>query len=378
MKKVISVALALVMMFSLSVFAFAANDTVALNETKTFTLKKDTFKRVIFTADEAGVYKVEVELKNQGFVNVEVAVDGVEYDNTPASNLYDPEEGLIEVKAELYICANDGSEIEITATDALSFIQDVLEIGKDIAEDAQVTLKITKAQTSEIKLGKNQTANGDCWFTFVPEKSGYYNFASNAEVSVDPDIIVYSLEKGAFDVGTESGRMIDEETFDANFDLTVYLEAGKFYAFNVCTYNRDYELIDAKITFEVAFNKDIKAEKISLDNMPNGEKIVMDKNDEFEFNVFVVPTGAIPTAKVNVSVSNDSVISAEYDEENNVVTVLAKKQGTSKITVTTDDGASCEYTIKVQSPIVTAIQNMFSRISFFFYMLRAILFGGLL
>lgn len=54
MKKIVSIILAVVMMFSFTVVAFAANDTVSLGEVKSVSIKNNGYKRFDFTRLKQG------------------------------------------------------------------------------------------------------------------------------------------------------------------------------------------------------------------------------------------------------------------------------------------------------------------------------------
>lgn len=368
MKKIVSIILAIVMMFSFTVVAFAANDTVSLGEVKSVSIKNNGYKRFDFTPAKAGLYTVDVEMQNEGVVEVQVAVDNVVVGGETAINFYDAEEGLYNSSAEVYFCTEGASTVEITVTKC-SF--DFIEKATD---DAKIKLSVNNADAKELQLGKTTTDGGDCWYTFTPSKSGYYNFCSNCGKSIDPEFCIYRAN-GDYESNSDNGKEYADGTYDLNFDWTVYLESGTIYAVNIYSFDEEYDLSNDKVTFEVSFNKNIKAEKIALDMLEEGETFRMAKGEEESFFITVVPTGAAATAKVAVSSSNESVLSVEYDEEIQEIYVTANKKGTAKIILTSDDGTTTEYPVKVDSLFVTAIRNFFENISLYFVILFMNLFG---
>lgn len=368
MKKIVSIILAVVMMLSFTVVAFAANDTVSLGEVKSVSIKNNGYKRFDFTSPKAGLYTVDVEMQNEGAVEVQVAVDNVVVTGETAINFYDPEEGLYNSPAKVYFCAEGASTVEITITRcSFDFIENA-------TADAKVKFSVNNADAKELQLGKTTTDGGDCWYTFIPSESGYYNFCSNCGKSVDPEFCIFRAN-GDCECNSDNGREYADGTYDLNFDWTVYLEAGAIYAVNIYTFDEEYDLSDDKVTFEVALNKNVKAEKLAIDMLDEGEIYRMVKGDGESFYVSVVPTGAAATTKVTVSSSDESVLSVEYDEEIQEIYVTANKKGTAKIVLTSDDGTTTEYTIKVDSPFVAAIRNFFESIRLYFAILFLNLFG---
>ncbi|MCQ2472502.1 MAG: pilus assembly protein N-terminal domain-containing protein [Clostridia bacterium] len=364
MKKLISIILAVVMMLSFTVPAFAASETVSLGEVKTLSLKSGAYKRFNFAPDESALYSINAEMLNNGAAKISVSVDDVIVEEGSCINMDDEEDAIGVFNADIKFYAKSGSEVEITVSN---------EMGEYYGT-AQVKFSVAKSDAKELKLGTNTTANGGSWFIFTPDQSGYYNFCSSSPKNIDPEIDLYSTE-GYIDSSSDNGREYPDGSVDLNFDYTVYLEAGEPYALHVYALDEEFDVMDAQIKFDAAFNKEIKAEKLALEWMDDEDTIEMAVGNEYSNSILVVPTGAVPTTKVKVSVGDESIASIDYDEETQEIYITANKKGTTTLTISTDDGLSCTYKIKVQSAFILAIKEFFRNIPLLFAVMIDNLFG---
>ena len=366
MKKVLSIFLAIIMAFSVSVTAFAATGTLNLNEKKTVTVNPDVTKTYTFKASEQGIYVLKAKLiTDKSGVAIDIMHgDCYVYGTYLAANYETIDDGYGEEyiyneymnEDQLYFCAGKGYSFTVE-------LYGVTELDDGtVSKKAKVELTVEKLDAKTAKLGKNTVSKYGNIFMFVPDKTGLYNFRSNAATVVDPYIEVIGVD-GIIDCNHDNGF---ED--DANFDLTINLKKGKVYMINCETYSNDWmEMEPSKgYTFQIAFNKTIKAEQIGLDWYPDGTTIPMIKGDIDSFYVNVIPTGAVPTSKFTVTSSNEKVAAVVVDEEYNEVIIEAIKVGKTTITVCEANGATAEYTITVSPKIVRVMNNIFDRIEGFF------------
>ena len=367
MKKVLSIFLAILMVLSVCVTASAASDIINLGEKKTITLNKDEEKVYNFKAPQQGIYELTAKIITDGWTEIEV----IHNDNVATSSaLIKVESGnetfmQLDDNCEMHFCAEKGSVFGINFINNFSILESVLEEA-DIGKTVKIEITITKFNAPAAKVGKNTVSKDGNVFLFVPDKSGKYNFRSNADKAIDPCVEVNDIN-GSLDFNNDNGY---ED--DYNFDLTVNLKKGNVYALVCNTFFTDWESEPTKgYNFTVSYNKKIDVEQIGLDWYENGEKIIISKGDSEYFYINIVPTGAIPFSDITVSVENEKIAEAEYDDSDNSICVQAKRIGKTTIKVTDISGLSCEYTIKVIPRFISLIMDFFDSIRMFFLLVGA-------
>lgn len=345
MKKIISILLAIIMAFSVSITAFAATEAISVDKKITVTLKQDEEKTYSFKAPSQGIYKLTAKILNNSAAYVEIEHD--EY-SVETCLLFKPSEDLdLADKHEMKFCAEKGSSFKIN-------LENCYDGESDFEKNAKVEITISKYNATAAKTGNNTVSKNGSTFLFVPDKDGKYNFRSSADKTFDPYIEIHNID-GFMDSNDDNGY-----ENDMNFDLTVSLKKGKVYAVVCENYSADFESEPTKgYSLTISYNKKVDVEKIGFEWYENGEKIILCKGDWDIYLLSVVPTGAFPYADVSVSVSNPKVISAELEEDNTSVYVSADRIGKSTITVTDAKGASSEYTIVVLPWIFGFIRNIF-------------------
>lgn len=355
MKKLLSVFLAVVMLFSISVSAFAASTVIKENEKVIATIGSKTVSYT-FTATDNAVYCVKAKLINYGALTVEVNYDDesineamlVDFDGIEES------EWIPENSCEVLFCAEKNEDFVIKIRDFKYMAEDIFD------EDAKIELTVEKYNAKDLQLGKNTVENGTEVFLFIPNRSGYYNFRSNADAGVDPVVEINNIY-GSYDYGDDNG-------YNYNFDLTSYLTAGNVYAVECYCYD------DETVTYEmtVSYNLKIDADYIELET--DGEdKITMCVGDYYISGVLIVPTGAIPTTEITVAVDNEKIATVEY--EDGCVYIVAFKAGRTTLTITTDDGLSAEYTIRVLPRTLGVVRDILDNISYMFTAFFYMIFG---
>lgn len=349
MKRIISILLAIITAFSISVTAFAATETISVDKKITVTLKQDEEKTYSFKAPSQGIYKLTAKILNNGaaYAEIEHGSNSVETHYVSKNT-----EGFFDEKYDIYFCTEKGAAFKVN-----------LENGYDeelnSEKTAKVEITISKYSAAAAKVGKNTVSKNGDYFLFVPDKDGKYNFRSSADKALDPYIGIYDVD-GFIECNDDNGY-----ENDMNFDLTVSLKKGKAYAV-VCENNSvDFESEPTKgYSFTISYNKKIDVEKVNIDWYENGEKIIMYKGDWDLYYIHVTPTGAAPYADISVSLSNPNVIYAEFDNEENILYVSAEKIGKSTITITDAKGAECEHKIVVLPAFFGFIRDIFARIFF--------------
>ena len=350
MKRIISILLAIIMAFSISVTAFAATEAISVDKKITVSLKQDEEKTYSFKAPSQGIYKLTAKILNNSaaYVEIEHGDNSIE-----TCLLFKPSEDLdLADKHEMKFCAEKGSSFKIN-------LENCYDGESDFEKTAKVEITISKYSAASAKVGKNTVSKNGNTFLFVPDKDGKYNFRSSADKDLDPYIEIHDID-GFMESNDDNGY-----ENDMNFDLTVSLKKGKVYAVVCENYSADFGSEPTKgYNFTISYNKKIDVEKIGFEWYEDGEKTIMYKGDGEVYYICVVPTGAVPYADISVSVSNPKVISAEFDNEKNTLYVSAEKIGKSTITVTDAKGAECEHKIVVLPAFFGFIRDIFARIFF--------------
>ena len=164
MKKLLSILLAVVMMFSISIIAFAADSTPSeLDKEYTVTLKNDT-ATYTFTAPEDGAYRLSasIKFKEKDFGIASVVV-GNEEKIFSSVHLYfmdvSEEEDILDFsnfEDDDIFMAKKGSDLDVSVEIGLPDSEEEITF-----TETTVTFKITRVQDlKEIKIGESYMANG--------------------------------------------------------------------------------------------------------------------------------------------------------------------------------------------------------------------------
>lgn len=351
MKKIISIFLAVIMAFSISVVAFAAeNRAVKLGETVTVNINKgDPEETYSFTADEQGIYVLKTKINSFGpfglsinhnsqciektYVLLNSYFSGYQYD-------------------EAYFCAEKDSTFEISNYFGIDKPKYPL--------NAEFTIEKYDAPTA--KIGSNEVKQGGSYFLFVPENSGKYNFRSTAPDTIDPKIEAYD-ENGLVGENDNNGYEDDD-----NFDLTMTLEKGRIYGIK-CETDNGYN-------FTISYNADIRPEKIVIND---GRVIQLLKGQQYVASVEIIPSGSLPYANYTVKSSNESVASVTVNDDGDLV-ITSHKKGVAEITLTDESGVSSKCLVLVVPKWMkvaegVAIWSVINSVFTFFFVL---IYGGLI
>lgn len=355
MKKALSVLLAVVMMWSFSMIAFAAKPVVELGEEYTVETGEESI-RYSFTVPEDGMYKlsarIEVDGKNLASAEIDVLLDDNYYasvdlfyaDNSKLNPDPDSDFNLDDfniTEDDDYFVARGGAELTVRiSNDAIPFGEENYRI-----PDSTVLFRITKAdKLREIKMGESYTVNGDKeYFILKPTEDAVYNIWSYGCSYIS----VMNL-KGESDGDFSSDDLPADYTFEA--------KAGEIYG--ICAEgDRGIEPI-----FYVVDATTISPDVIELDDIT-----VVRGEDEYTF-VEIYPVGArYNCGSLEVKVGNEKIATAEYDAENEVIVVHGKRLGRTTLTVTEPNfGTTAEVEIEVISKTANFFREIFSFIISFF------------
>lgn len=349
MKKLLSIMLAIAMMFSISVIAFAADgSTIELGREYTVTLNNDT-ATYTFKAPEDGAYRISASIIREngklGMAYVTVGTEDSYYstlmlyyyedseleDLVGVANLYDDDVFMAAKDKELTVSIESGSSLVDTENVNLPTVK--------------VKFNITKVENlREMKMGESYTVNGEEYFFLRPTEDAVYDFWSHdcIEVSImDLDGNIYG----------------DSRFGDYPVDVTYDAKAGELYCIYVKgNYTEDGESVDSVI--HVVDSKTIEPDTIDL------EDITVFWHDTTSFYPEVYPIGAnCKCSDLEVEVANDKIATVEYDAENDMFWVYGKRLGKTELTVTEkESGITRVVEIKVTTRIAEFFRNVFETI----------------
>lgn len=362
MKKVISIVLAIIMAFSVSVTSFAVDEITKPGEVKVITVSPLEEKTYSFKATEKGLYVLRAKALDPEKVYVTVFHDSFRV----ASDRVIYRKNQESYKDILYFVADENSQFDILVSgylvDADPFYYDDL--------DSHVTSEfvIEKCNIPQVAVGRNYYDGSEKYSLFVPEKSGYYNFRSSDNGNGDPIIWIYDVN-GSLASNNDNGY-----DGDRNFDLTVNLEKGKSYA--IYCYARE------SFSYEISYNKEIEVERLKVDittmDLVSRPYFRGVKGDQEWWSVQIIPNGAASYKDLTVESSNEKVVSASFNEYGNLVADF-KKPGMAKLTISAENGVSYQIPVVVITKSLFKIEDMMATTAIFaFYDTAIVLFFGFL
>ena len=354
MKKFLSILLAAVMLLALTVPAFAADDTVSLNETKSFSLNYSDITVFSFTPEEAGVYLLELNMTGYQLLNINIESESstaLEY--SVYGYFFDDF-----YSEQTIFCAGGGTEYKITFT--------LEEIYEELSEKTEIEFTVSQYDAKEIKPGENKTTQSDDMFFFSPDKSGFYTFVSDAS----PELFCYLIIYDSYGYSDYYGA--DSED-DRGFSCTKYFHAGEIYAMSVETYNGiEYEEYNEPVSFTVSYS-----EKPAIDSMEiygyvhnfypvsfsDGDTLELINKQGYEFMLYGSPAVIQYLNSFSVASGDESKLTALYNEEEQVFYLSTKKAGKTTLTITADDGTVLHFNVKIKCMFVAVIEAFFEELS---------------
>ena len=350
MKKLISVALAIVMMFSISVIAFAADSSsIELGKEYTVTLNNDT-ATYTFKAPEDGAYRISASIIREngkwGMAYVTVGTEDSFY-STLGLYYYEGDE-LEELVGDANLYGDDvfmaAKDRELTVS--VESGSSVIDTGDFSFPPVKVKFDITKVENlREMKMGESYTVNGREYFLLRPTEDAVYDFWSYDCT----DVSIMDLD----------GNIYGDSRFgDYPVDVTLDAKAGELYGVLVDSdYSEDGEPIDSVI--HVVDSKTIEPDIIELENIT-----VLWHDSDIVYPV-VYPIGANRTcADIDATIENEKIATIEYDAENDMFWVYGKRLGKTTLTLTErESGVTRVVEVEVITRTTQFFRNVFSFIS---------------
>lgn len=329
MKKIISILLALTMMFSLSAISFAAGNTVVLDKKITVTVC-DEAVTYSFVPSESGVYKIAAELNSDEETAVYTYVSLGEnaltsvylYKEPPALDEYSKLQG------SGYFPVKAGSEVTVEVYKSEFLNEDGVEV--------QVSFTISRADDiREIAVGDSYdiTDEYEC-FSFCPTKDAIVNIWSY------DDTYAYVDDSEG---GIQSNKYYYE---DIGLDFSFKVKAGEIYTVVVgADYFWDEE--NTSITIHVTDGAEIAPRSIEIDD------VVLLKGDSTWADVYVLPFGSNCNYEtLIIEPADKSIVSCEFIEEFDQIYVTGLKAGKTTVKVTVPGyNASTEFEVEVLSGV---------------------------
>lgn len=329
MKKIVSILLALTMIFSLSAISFAAENTVVLGEKNTVTVC-DEAVTYSFVPSESGVYKIAVELNSDEETAVSTYVSLGEnaltsvylYKESPALDEYSKLQG------NEYFPVKAGSEVTIEVYKREFLAEDGVEV--------QVSFTVSRADDiREIAVGNSYDITDEYeYFSFCPTNDAIVNIWSydDAYAYVDDS-----------EGGIQSSKYYYQ---DIGLDFSFKVKAGEIYTVVVgANYFWDDE--SKPITIHVTDGSKIVPDSIEIDD------ILLIKGDSIWADVYVLPFGSNCNYEtLIIEPADKSIVSCEFIEEFDQIYVTGLKAGKTTVKVTVPGyNASTEFEVEVLSGV---------------------------
>jgi hypothetical protein len=353
MKKVISVLLAAIMMFSFTMLAFAADDeTITEGEAYTYTVSADSEKELTFVPEDTGIYRLDLTFSDPSAVtssSVDAAIyyqnKHIDYAEVVKLDLASMNTEIAEMIAEIYATTTEDyfyfvAEKGETFTVSLTGDTFLGIAGLTYDASADVNVKIEKVDAPELQIGGTYTvSSADSVFYVAPESDTVYNFTSDL--------------KGAVIRIKDINGYYGNYYFSAEDELncTVELEGGKAYSVTVKKYDNTEEIETGPYPFDITVSDGTTVMPTALS--ADGGYVV--KGSSSEMYVSVLPYGsAMNIGNLEVSVANEKIATVEYSGNDNWFVVYGHKAG--KTTVTFTDPIS-GVTTTAEIEVVTKLQD---------------------
>lgn len=360
MKKLLSIVLAVVMMFSISMIAFAADSTsIELDKEYTVTLKADE-ANYTFIAPEDGAYIISASLKVEehdiGFATVSVGNDDFVFSSMVLFyvNAVD-EENPIDMSRlndnDLFMAKKDEA-LTVSVNTGFPYFDD-----EDIEYfDTTVTFKITSASDlREIKIGESYNVNGEEYFLFKPTEDGIADIWSHQCQSISI-------------MDTDGNTYYGYKDLLADFpaDVAFEYEAGKIYGVYVeSDYNDEGESIES--AFHVVDAKTVRPDVIEMDDIT----VIWGQDDIISAEIY--PLGSVfNCGELEYTIENEKIATIEYDSDLETYVIHGRRPGKTTLTVT-EPNYGVTRTVEVE--VITRTTNFFRTVYAFISNLFNFIFG---
>lgn len=286
MKKLISLLLSVLLVFSVGSVAFAQTEaSISLNEAKTIALASDEEVILKFTPPEKGNYKVTVAAVERACIEVlvycgnpddsslgEGAVITTDKPTYKGISLKPLIKSVCAQETEItYLNAKKGREISISIKDKTTFGKEYFEqYGLngliDLFTPSEVTVTVEKAELENVKPGDKHHFHHKDAFEFTPDRHGKYRFKSILADGADPEIKIFNC-----DGYVDGADNTDLENLD--FDMTVTLDANETYIVECGNNSIDDETFDEIGTFDVEVEEIVDEAVITAEIVSVDEKL---------------------------------------------------------------------------------------------------------
>ncbi len=360
MKKLLSILLAVVMMFSISIIAFAADSTsIEIDKEYTVTLENST-KEYTFVAPEDGAYLISASIlykkDSLGTATVTVDKEGETlsyinlfyWDNTEMDILLD----FRCLEDEDVFMATKGSKLTVTAEAGMP------EYEPDDVRfpEATFTFKITSANNlREIKIGESYTVKGEEYFIFKPAEDGVIDIWSHQ----CPSISVMDIDGNAY-----YGELDSLTGFPA--DVAFEYEAGKIYGIYVDSgYDEENNPVDS--VFHVADATTIQPDVIEIDDIT----VIWGQDELILADIY--PIGSrYNCGELECSIENEKIATVEYDSDLETYVIHGRRPGKTTLTITEPNYGVTQI---VEVEVITRTTNFFRTVYAFISGIFSLIFG---
>lgn len=354
MKKTISILLAVVIMLSLSVFAFAAEQTVELGKEYTVTVNEEILTYT-FAVPKSGLFKLSAKLSSsENFTSASVYVS--DDDNIFASaNLFnfaddDISFGFLSTESSDYFVAKSGEMLSVEISKDADWDSDEVE-----PTAATISFSITEAtDCRELNIGSSYSVSSEGeYFVIRPNKDTIFNVWSNDDGYVSV-------------MGTDGSYMSSNYYYESiSLDFSFEVKSGEIYGVYVSPdfYSDDDDEYEAySMILNVADGSTITPDFIELND------IVAVKGDITCADLYVFPFGSnCNFDDLTFELADDEIATIEYDKNNNTLWVTGNKIGKTTLTVTEPiSGVSTTVELEVVSNATMRFREILDTIISFF------------
>lgn len=334
-KKIISVLLVVVMAFSLALPAFAETEPLMAGdicESYDFNVKPSKPVEYTFTAPEKGIYRFNVD----------------DFIDSAGCGTYFTAGDMLRIHWGLDDYSYEGTNYCILDKNETVTLESHKDFVLSFGNRSEFSVNIEYLGNQTIDLGETKISGKSNFYTFVPEKDGYYSFKSEKNetmaTSITPVKGDYYTWNGRYSLYGNNGKYDESQTM---------LKAGNEYIiFAGCG---DNSTETKTCTVNISFESDTKVDTVSLYSYDDGETILLDTTISFEESLTIDPDTVFYIGGVTVSVENEKIAEAEIDEDGYLI-ITAHKKGETMLTLTTETGNQVSYKIKV----VSYISHVFS------------------
>lgn len=349
MKKILSIVLAVVMMFSASMIAFAADgSTLELGKDYTVTVK-DNAVTYTFIAPEDGAYSVSASIAQDHDCEAYITIENDEFLFSEINLYYysptdEDDFSYSNVSSNDVFMVKGGTEVTVSVNAGSPYY----DIDESELTEATVSFKIEIANDlREIKIGESYITNGGEYFLFKPTEDGFCDIWSHS----CPYISVMTIDG---DITSAS------QDFYTGFpaDLPFYYEAGKIYGIYVdSNYDKSGNPIDSE--FNVVDALTIYPDVIEAEDVT----VVWGKDAYVDVEVY--PLGSVfNCGAIDCQVGNEKIATVEFDPLTESYVVHGKRPGTTTLTITeTASGVTAEVEVEVITRTTNFFRTVFNFIS---------------